>query len=85
MMEGGGFILYIQHSVTVHGSAAALQSRPSDRLFLQSSELGLPHPLIRRRMPSPPLVQEGGTLAWEGRGIWGGGPISDEGAYIVVL
>jgi hypothetical protein len=38
-----------------------VQSRQSARLFLQSSELGLPRPLNRRRVcPPPPLVQGGG-------------------------
>ncbi len=42
------------------------QSRQSAKLFLQSSELGLPQPLTRRRVcPTPRLVPGGGahTLA----------------------
>ncbi len=42
------------------------QSRQSARLFLQSSELGLPHPLPHRRVPPPPF--------WFGRG--GGGTLA---------
>ena len=63
------------------------QSRQSAKLFLQSSELGLPPPLARRHVcPPPPLVQgEGapGTLA----GVRGGwkSPNSGEGTYTVVL
>ncbi len=50
------------------------QSRPSAKLFLQSSELGLPQPLTRRRMcpsPFPSVLGEGHTrwrLAREGLG-----------------
>jgi hypothetical protein len=45
------------------------QSRPSAKLFLQSSELGLPHPLIRRRVCLPTFGPGGrGTLAGESRG-----------------
>ncbi len=35
------------------------QSRLSARLFLQSSELGLPHPLTRRQVCPPPLGKRG--------------------------
>jgi hypothetical protein len=55
-------------------SSQRSQSRQSAKLFLQSSELGLPHPLTRRRVCSPllwcapPLWFRGrGTLA-SGRG-----------------
>ncbi len=46
------------------------QSRQSAKLILQSSELGLPHPLTRRRVCPPPLVPGGGahSLAREGVG-----------------
>jgi hypothetical protein len=47
------------------------QSRQSTKLFIQSSELGLPKPLTRRRVcPPPPLVPREGahSLAREGVG-----------------
>ncbi len=47
------------------------QSRQSAKLFLQSSELGLPPPLTRRRVcpPPPPVPGEGAhSLAREGLG-----------------
>jgi hypothetical protein len=34
----------------------AIQSRQSAKLSLQSSKLGLPHPLTRRRMCTPSLI-----------------------------
>ncbi len=52
------------------------QSRQSAKLFLQSSELGLPHPLTRRRV-CPPFGSGRGTLAC-GRGS-GGVPIPTSG------
>ncbi len=58
------------------------QSRQSARLFLQSSELGLPQPLTRRRVCSPPhpLVPGGGAHSpWRERG-WES-PNSNEGTY----
>jgi hypothetical protein len=39
------------------------QSEQSASLFLQSSELGLPHPLNRRRVCPPLLWLGGGALA----------------------
>jgi hypothetical protein len=48
----------------------------STKLFLQSSELGLPHPPLHTQasvFPPPPLWLRGGTLACE-RGGGGGGP-----------
>ncbi len=45
------------------------QSRQSARLFLQSSELGLPQPLTRRQVcPPHPLVPGGGGTLAGGRG-----------------
>jgi hypothetical protein len=42
------------------------QSRQSAQLFLQSSELGLPHPLTRRRLCTPLWFrEEGHTRLWE--------------------
>ncbi len=38
-------------------------------LFLQSSELGLPHPLARRRVCLPPLVRGGGTHSQAREGV----------------
>jgi hypothetical protein len=58
----------------INGIAFAVrwtQSRQSAKLFLQSSELGLPQPLTRRRVFSPPPPRfwgERGTLAGE-RGV----------------
>jgi hypothetical protein len=48
----------------------ATQSRQSANLFLKSSELGLPQPLTRRRVPPLPPVLGGGapSLAREGLG-----------------
>ncbi len=61
------------------------QSKQSAKLFLQSSELGLPQPLTPWRVCpcTPPPVMGGGahSLAREG---WES-PNSDEGTYTVVL
>jgi hypothetical protein len=60
------------------------QSRQSaSRLFLQSSDLGLPHPLIRGRVCPLPLWFRGGHTLLLERG-WEG-PNSDEGTDTVVL
>jgi hypothetical protein len=68
------------------------QSRQSAKLFLQSSELGLPQPLTRRRVrhPPPPVLgggAPGGTLACE-KGV-GRFPVPTRGQclthYIYVL
>ncbi len=65
---------------TVEGS----QSRQSAKLFLQSSELGLPQSLTRRRVRPPPLRFWGeGQTRWREKG-WGS-PNSDEGTHSVVL
>jgi hypothetical protein len=54
------------------------QSRQSAKLFLQSSELGLPQPLTRSRLcPPPPRFWGRGTLAGE-RGV-GRVPIQTRG------
>ncbi len=46
------------------------QSRKSAKFFLQSSVLGLPHPLTRRRVcPPPPLWFRGGQTLWYSRYI----------------
>jgi hypothetical protein len=64
------------------------QSRQSAKPFLQSSELGLPQPLTRRRVcpppppPSPRFWGEG-HIRWRERG-WES-PNSDEGTFTVVL
>ncbi len=44
------------------------QSRQSDKFFFQSSELGLPQPLARRRVCPPPPPPVLGGLAREGAG-----------------
>ncbi len=52
--------------------AVEAQSRQSTKLSLQSSELGLPHPLTRRRVCTPHLIQGGEgrpSLAGEGVGV----------------
>ncbi len=51
-------------------SSSGPQSRQSAKLFLQSSELGLPQPLTRRRVCPLPLDPGGGahSLAREGVG-----------------
>jgi hypothetical protein len=74
----------LMYWLPLRGSPAA-QSRQSAKLFLQSSELELPHPLSRRRGCPPPFGPGGGevTLAC-GRGV-GGSPNIDEGTYTVVL
>ncbi len=62
------------------------QSRQSAKLFLQSSELGLPIPLAAGEcaLPPPhPLVRGGGHTRLRERG-WVS-PNSDEGTYTVVL
>ncbi len=54
------------------------QNRQSAKIFLQSSELGPPHPLSRRRVCPPPFGPGGeGTLGC-GRGV-GGVPILTRG------
>jgi hypothetical protein len=63
----------------VHGSHP--QSRQSAKLFLQSSELGLPQPLTRRRVCPPKFWGEGYTR-WREKG-WESSN-SDEGSYTVV-
>ncbi len=59
-------------TLVIDGNTVNRQSRQSAKLFLQSSELGLPQPLTRRRVchPPPPLVPGGGahSLAREGVG-----------------
>jgi hypothetical protein len=60
------------------------QSRQSAKLFIQSSELGLPQPLTRRRVcPLPPVLGGEGHTRLRER-CWGS-PNSDEGTYTVVL
>jgi hypothetical protein len=59
----------------------ASQSRQSDKLFLQLSELGLPQPLARRQVCAPPFGE--GHTRWRERG-WESSN-SDEGTYTVVL
>jgi hypothetical protein len=57
---------------------------PAGEAFLQSLELGLPHPFIRGRVcPPHPLVRGGGHTRLRLKG-WGS-PNSNEGTYTVVL
>jgi hypothetical protein len=65
-------------------SGEPTEYRQSAKLFLQSSELGLPQPLTRRRVcPPPPRFWGEGHTRWRERG-WES-PNSDEGTYTVVL
>jgi hypothetical protein len=49
--------------------AVATRSRQSAKLFLQSSELGLPHPLSRRRECPPPFGPGGRAQSLAGEGL----------------
>ncbi len=60
------------------------QSRQSAWLFLQSSELGLPHPLTRRRVCLIPLWFGGGGDTHSLGGERVGDPNSDEGTDTVL-
>jgi hypothetical protein len=53
------------------------------RLFLQSSELGLPHPLTRRQVCPSPFGSGWGTHSLAGEGL--GDPNYNEGTDTVVL
>jgi hypothetical protein len=64
------------------------QSWQSGKLFLQSSESGLPHPLAAGECAPHPMARGGGGVGgrhtrWRERG-WES-PNSDEGTYTVVL
>ncbi len=59
------------------------QSRQSAKLFLQSSELGLPNPSPAGECAPPPRFWGKGHTRWWERG-WES-PSSDEGTYTVVL
>jgi hypothetical protein len=59
------------------------QRRQNAKLFLQSFELGFPHPLARRRVSSPLWFPGKGHTRFRDRG-WGS-PNSNEGTYTVVL
>jgi hypothetical protein len=60
------------------------QGRQIANLFLQSSKLGLPHPLTRKRVcPSPFSFRGEGHTRWRERG-WES-PNSNEETYTVVL
>jgi hypothetical protein len=52
-------------------------------LFLQSSELTLPHPFTFRRVSPPFWFRRGRAHSLAGEGV--GGPNFDEGTYTVVL
>jgi hypothetical protein len=62
---------------------AAPQSKQSGRLFLQLSQLGLPHALTRKRVLPPPPCGSGGAHLLAGKGV--GCPYSEEGTDTVVL
>ncbi len=74
-------LLLAQYKPQIKSGYWSTQSRQSARLFLQSSELGLPHPLTRSRACPPPLVQRG----WDTLACERGGPNSNEGTYTVVM
>jgi hypothetical protein len=59
------------------------QSRQIASHFLQSYELGRPHPLTSRRVCAPPPLGPRGTRSLAVEGV--GGPNSDEGTDTVVL
>ncbi len=61
------------------------QSGQSIKLSLQLSELGLPHPLTRRRVCTLPSLVPGGCTLACGRGGGGVGPNSNEVTDTVVL
>jgi hypothetical protein len=62
-------------------SSSRVVGAQSIRLFLQSSELALPHPLTHRRCVLP-FGSGGGTHLLAGGGV--GGPNSDEGTDVVL-
>ncbi len=82
--EVGQYILYSVHYDTHPvGISMDAQSRQSAKLFLQSSELGVPHPSPAGECAASPLVHGGrGTLVC-GKGV--GEFQFRRGAYTVVL
>jgi hypothetical protein len=78
------YLTHFSEDVPAHSYMRA-QSTQSAKLFLQSSELGLPQPLTPRQVCPPPLPRfwREGHTRWRERG-WGS-PNSDEGTYTVVL
>ncbi len=68
-----------------HNRQVRTQNRQSAKLFLQSSELGFPYPLTRRRVCTPSSLVPGGHTRLRERRWGGGGPNSDEGTDTVVL
>ncbi len=74
---------YYRSFVSLRFDIVAIASRQSAKLSLQSSELGLPYPLTRRRVcvyPPPPFGSGGEDTLSFGRGAGGrGGPNSNEG------
>ncbi len=71
----------IGHEVNANGRQGQSQSRQSAKPFLQSYELGLPHPLTRSVVP----FRGGGGRAHSLAGEEGGGVPSDEGTGTLVL
>jgi hypothetical protein len=80
-----GIVVNLQFSHRNVGRGSTSQKRQSAKLFLQSSELGLPQPLTRKRAcpPPPPRFWGDGHTRWRERG-WES-PYSDEGTYTVLL
>ncbi len=76
--------IHFQADLIWLGGTFKPQSIQSAKLFLQSSELGFPHPLTRSRVcPSPPLVPGGGAHSLAGEGV--GESQFRRGTYTVVL
>ncbi len=56
--------------LVIYGVSRTTTEQAESQALSQSSELGLPHPLARRRVcPLPPLVRESGTPAGEREGV----------------
>jgi hypothetical protein len=81
------YIIHVTDSLSVESAArdSPAKCRQNARLFLQSSELGLPHTLIHRRVCSPLLWFGGGGIHTHcGKGC-GGVPIPTRGQTDTVV
>ncbi len=74
----------VYYTVVSGAEQAGAQSRQSTKLSLQSSELGLPHPLARRRVCIPPPLWFGVKHTRLLERVWVG-PHSSEGTDTVIL
>ncbi len=70
-----------KHYAALHGLDHRVDT--SAELFDQSSELGLPHPLIRRRVCLSPLVPGEGAQSLAGEGV--ASPNSDKVKFVFFL